>query len=62
VSRALPVGSTVELFEGDITYTVAVTGAEAVDESFQYEVSDGLCGHRVSGTVRIKAIEGGGPP
>jgi len=62
VSGALPVGSTVELFEGDITYTVAVTGAEAVDESFQYEVSDGLGGHRVSGTVRIKAIEGGGPP
>jgi hypothetical protein len=62
VSGALPVGSTVELFGGDITYTVAVTGDEAVEESFQYEVSDGLGGHRVSGTVRIKAIEGGGPP
>lgn len=62
VSGALPVGSTVELFGGDITYTVAVTGDEAVDESFQYEVSDGLGGHRVSGTVRIQAIEGGGPP
>jgi hypothetical protein len=62
VSGALPQGATVELFDGDITYTVAANAAEAVNESFQYEVSDGLGGHRVSGTVRIQAIEGGGPP
>jgi hypothetical protein len=62
VGGALPQGATVELFEGDITYTVAANAADGADESFQYEVSDGLGGHRVSGTVRIKAIEGGGPP
>ena len=62
VSGALPVGATVELFGQDITYTVAVGAAEGAEASFQYEVSDGLGGHRVSGTVRIKTIEGGGPP
>jgi hypothetical protein len=62
VSGALPLGATVELFGEDITYTVASGAAEGSDESFQYEVSDGLGGHRVSGTVRIKTIEGGGPP
>ena len=62
VGGALPQGASVELFEGDITYTVSANAGDAADESFQYEVSDGLGGHRVSGTVRIKAIEGGGPP
>lgn len=62
VSGALPVGATVELFEGDITYTVSVNGPDSGSAAFQYEVSDGLGGHRVSGTVRIKTIEGGGPP
>jgi hypothetical protein len=62
VGGALPQGATVELFDGDITYTVAANAGDAADESFQYEVSDGLGGHRVSGTVRIKTIEGGGPP
>ena len=62
VSGALPQGATVELFDGDITYTVSANAGDAADESFQYEVSDGLGGHRVSGTVRIKTIEGGGPP
>lgn len=62
VNGVLPLGATVELFEGDITYTVAVNGADSSSAGFQYEVSDGLGGHRVSGTVRIKTIEGGGPP
>jgi hypothetical protein len=62
VSGALPAGATVELFGDDITYTVSSGAAEGSEESFQYEVSDGLGGHRVSGTVRIKTIEGGGPP
>jgi hypothetical protein len=62
VSGALPTGATVELFGEDITYTVALGAAEGAEASFQYEVSDGLGGHRVSGTVRIKTIEGGGPP
>jgi len=62
VSGVLPLGATVELFEGDITYIVAVNGADSTSAGFQYEVSDGLGGHRVSGTVRIKTIEGGGPP
>lgn len=60
VSGALPIGATVELFEGDITYTVPLNATDS--GSFQYEVSDGLGGHRVTGTVRIKTIEGGGPP
>lgn len=62
VSGAQPLGATVELFEGDITYTVAVSGLDSTSAGFQYEVSDGLGGHRVIGTVRIKTIEGGGPP
>ena len=62
VSGALPLGSTVELFGGDITYTMALDAAEGASGSFQYEVSDGLGGHRVTGTVRIKTIEGGGQP
>lgn len=62
VGGASPSGATVDLFDGEITYTVAGNSAQADNETFQYEVSDGLGGHRITGTVRIKTVEGGGPP